>query len=171
MSIFTGGIKKLKFRVAINISLSFEFKDRWTTFLLPFFRNKFVALQINSANFSQNTPPAQLFTSGPLQSRHGHAHRRPSLRPPILVHSRYLYWNAFGAGGLPTLPSQKPKDKKPLQNSTTSSPPPVGFSGLARSEGSERRERLESGRHKEGNKREGEIGFPFLFPLWAVPSE
>lgn len=30
------------------------------TFLLPFFCNKFVALQINSASFSQNTFPAQL---------------------------------------------------------------------------------------------------------------
>ncbi len=50
----------------------------------------------------------------------------------------------------------------------------MGLSGLARSEGvSEKRERLKSERHKEGNKREREkreteIVFAFLFPLWAM---
>lgn len=47
----------------------------------------------------------------------------------------------------------------------------MGFSGLAGSEGA-RRERETDSRVKdvksEIKEREREIGFPFLFPLWAV---
>lgn len=81
------------------------------------------------------------------------------------VHSHYLFEILQGRW-TPHFPTQNQKDKEPLENSMTSTPP-MGLSGLVRSEGA----RTEKDSKVKDIKREVRgraIGSPFLFPLWAM---
>lgn len=71
----------------------------------------------------------------------------------------------FRAGGLPTFQHKAEKTKSHF--STQRLPAPMGLSGLVRSEGA-RRETDSRVKDIKRKVRGREIGFHFLFPLWAM---